>query len=63
MRCQAVFCAPFLLARLAAPPAQTMLWTMIGVTTVFVAGYSWLDSHFALISNTGIGITIGWKRA
>lgn len=40
-----------------------MFFTMIGVTTVFVVGYSWLDTHFLLISNTGVGIAIGWKRA
>ncbi|KAJ7083884.1 hypothetical protein C8R44DRAFT_862351 [Mycena epipterygia] len=59
----AVFTAPFLLARLAAPPAQMMVWTMVGVTTVFVVGYSWLDTHFAVLSNPGVGISVGWKRA
>ncbi|KAJ7159965.1 hypothetical protein C8R43DRAFT_993969 [Mycena crocata] len=59
----AVFVAPFMLARIASPPAQMMFWTMVGVTTVFVVGYSWLDTHFALISNAGVGITVGWKRA
>ncbi|KAJ6509663.1 hypothetical protein DFH09DRAFT_1100718 [Mycena vulgaris] len=59
----AVFVAPFILARVAAPPAQIMFWTMVGVTTVFVVGYSWLDTHFALISNSGVGISLGWKRA
>ncbi|KAK7008046.1 hypothetical protein R3P38DRAFT_3211693 [Favolaschia claudopus] len=59
-----VFCAPFLFARIAAPPMQMMFWTMIGVTTVFVVGYSWLDEHFSpLVSNSGIGVELGWKRA
>jgi hypothetical protein len=41
-----------------------MFWTMIGVTTVFVVGYSWLDTHFVgLVSNSGVGIALGWKRA
>ncbi|KAJ7909256.1 hypothetical protein B0H13DRAFT_2192889 [Mycena leptocephala] len=59
----AVFTAPYVFARIAAPPAQMMFWTMIGVTTVFVVGYSWLDTHFPLISNSGVGIALGWKRA
>ncbi|KAF7340394.1 hypothetical protein MVEN_01958900 [Mycena venus] len=60
----AVFTAPFLLARIACPPAQMTFWLMIGVTTVFVVGYSWLDTHFSpLVSNSGVGITLGWKRA
>jgi hypothetical protein len=61
---QTVFNAPYLFARIAAPPAQMMFWTMIGVTTVFVVGYSWLDTHFVgLVSNSGVGIALGWKRA
>jgi hypothetical protein len=60
---QALFTAPYVFARIAAPPAQMMFWTMIGVTTVFVVGYSWLDTHFPLISNSGVGIALGWKRA
>ncbi|KAJ7474206.1 hypothetical protein FB451DRAFT_1248307 [Mycena latifolia] len=59
----AVFVAPFMLGRIAGPPAQMMFWTMMGVTTVFVVGFSWLDTHFLVISNLGVGIAIGWKRA
>ncbi|KAJ6613973.1 hypothetical protein B0H10DRAFT_2436246 [Mycena sp. CBHHK59/15] len=44
----AVFVAPFLFGRIAAPPAQSIFYTMIGVTTVFVVG---------------VGIDLGWKRA
>ncbi|KAJ7447940.1 hypothetical protein B0H11DRAFT_351668 [Mycena galericulata] len=58
-----VFTAPYLFGRVVAPPAQMMFWTMIGVTTVFVVGYSWLDTHFAVLSNPGLGISLGWKRA
>ncbi|KAJ7660842.1 hypothetical protein DFH06DRAFT_1472122 [Mycena polygramma] len=58
-----VFTAPYIFARIAAPPMQMMFWTMIGVTTVFVVGYSWLDTHFPLVSNSGVGIALGWKRA
>ncbi|KAJ7250170.1 hypothetical protein B0H12DRAFT_1121038 [Mycena haematopus] len=59
-----VFTSPLILARIASPPAQMMFWTMIGVTTVFVVGYSWLDTHFSpLVSNSGVGISLGWKRA
>ncbi|KAJ7027016.1 hypothetical protein C8F04DRAFT_1123608 [Mycena alexandri] len=58
-----VFVAPFMLGRLAAPPAMMMFWTMIGVTTLFVVGYSYLDEHFLMVSNTGVGIVVGWKRA
>ncbi|KAF7367705.1 hypothetical protein MSAN_00834300 [Mycena sanguinolenta] len=59
----AVFNSPYIFARIASPPAQMMIWTMIGVTTVFVVGYSWLDTHFPLLSNSGVGIHLGWKRA
>ncbi|KAJ7259813.1 hypothetical protein C8J57DRAFT_1339211 [Mycena rebaudengoi] len=58
-----VFVAPFLLARIAAPPAQMMAHMMIGITIVFTVGYSWLNTHYAQISNSGVGIALGWKRA
>lgn len=58
-----VFVAPCFLGRLAAPPQQVMLWTMIGITIVFVVGYSWINTHLLVISNLGVGVTIGWKRA
>ncbi|KAJ7814540.1 hypothetical protein B0H13DRAFT_2464470 [Mycena leptocephala] len=54
----AVFTAPYVFARIAAPPVQMMFWTMIGV---FVVGYSWLDTHFPLILNSSVGIALGWK--
>jgi hypothetical protein len=80
---QTVFVAPCFIGRIAAPPQQIMLWTMIGVTTVFgsclcfvgtigliveygfrsVVGYSWINTHLAVIANLGVGVTIGWKRA
>jgi hypothetical protein len=60
---QTVFVAPFLLARIAAPPAQMMAHMMIGITIVFTVGYSWLNTHYAQISNSGVGIALGWKRA
>ncbi|KAF8152843.1 hypothetical protein K438DRAFT_1863917 [Mycena galopus ATCC 62051] len=60
----AIFNAPYIFGRIAAPPAQSMFWTMIGVTTVFVVGYSWLDTHFQpLLASEGVGISLGWKRA
>ncbi|KAJ7461215.1 hypothetical protein FB451DRAFT_1269228 [Mycena latifolia] len=57
-----MFVAPFLLGRPVAPPPQTMVWTMVGAMTMFVVGYSWLDTHFEVVSNPGVGITVGWKR-
>ncbi|KAF7318664.1 hypothetical protein HMN09_00378100 [Mycena chlorophos] len=58
-----VFVAPFQFARVSAPPAQMMLWTMVGVTALFVIGYSWLDTHIAQVNNQGVGISLGWRRA
>ncbi|KAJ7093436.1 hypothetical protein B0H15DRAFT_832325 [Mycena belliarum] len=58
-----VIVAPFLLARIAGPPAQMMVWMMVGVTVVFVMGYSWLDTHLQLLHSSGVGIALGWKRA
>ncbi|KAF5376953.1 hypothetical protein D9615_007250 [Tricholomella constricta] len=57
------FTAPFLLGRLAAPPQQMMLWVMTAVTVVFVVGYSWIDTHFPVLVSSGVGVTLGWKRA
>jgi hypothetical protein len=28
-----------------------------------VVGYSWINTHLPVISNLGVGVTIGWKRA
>ncbi|KAF7311860.1 hypothetical protein MIND_00196700 [Mycena indigotica] len=58
-----VFVAPFLVARISAPPTQMLLWSMIGITGVFVVGYSWLDTHLVVIGNQGVGISLGWRRA
>jgi len=58
-----VFVAPCLIGRIAAPPQQIMFWTMTGITIVFVVGYSWINTHLLVISNLGVGVTIGWKRA
>ncbi|KAG5654141.1 hypothetical protein H0H81_006852 [Sphagnurus paluster] len=57
------FIAPFFLARLTAPPQQMQLWILTGVTIVFVVGYSWIDTHFAVLVNAGVGVELGWKRA
>ncbi|KAJ7745343.1 hypothetical protein B0H16DRAFT_977704 [Mycena metata] len=58
-----VFVAPWMLGRLAAPPAMMMFWTMVGVSTMLVVGYSDLDTHLQVVSNTGVGVAVGWKRA
>ncbi|KAF8168489.1 hypothetical protein B0H34DRAFT_816566 [Crassisporium funariophilum] len=58
-----VFIAPFLLARIAAPPAQLAFWIMIPVTIIFVAGYSWVNANQVIFANPGIGVALGWKRA
>ncbi|GLB36769.1 putative ER transporter, 6TM, N-terminal [Lyophyllum shimeji] len=57
------FTAPFLFARLASPSQQTMLWVMAGITIVFVVGYSWINRHYPVLVNTGVGVSIAWKRA
>ncbi|KAF8638679.1 hypothetical protein AX17_002024 [Amanita inopinata Kibby_2008] len=58
-----VFVAPFLLGRVASPPQDMMLWATAGLTTVFVVGFSWIDTHLTLVSNNGVGVEVGWKRA
>ncbi|KAK0446561.1 uncharacterized protein EV420DRAFT_1276545, partial [Desarmillaria tabescens] len=55
--------APFMLKSITCRPSDKAFWSMIGVTTVFVVGYSWVDAHQVLLVNTGIGIDIAWKRA
>ncbi|KAF9527115.1 hypothetical protein CPB83DRAFT_856773 [Crepidotus variabilis] len=57
------FLAPFLFLRISLPPQQMALWMMIGITIVFVAGYSWVNTHLNAIGNPGYGVTLGWKRA
>jgi hypothetical protein len=32
-----------------------MFWLMTGVTTVLVAGFSWLDTHIITIGSQGVG--------
>ncbi|KAL1742634.1 hypothetical protein HDZ31DRAFT_42783 [Schizophyllum fasciatum] len=59
-----VFISPFLLARIAAPPQDMIIYMMTGVTAVFVVGFSWVDTHIlAQPANAGIGVDLGWKRA
>ncbi|PBK89280.1 hypothetical protein ARMGADRAFT_1167595 [Armillaria gallica] len=55
--------APFMLKSITCRPSDKAFWSMIGVTTVFVVGYSWVDAHQVMLVNTGIGIDIAWKRA
>jgi hypothetical protein len=52
-----------LFARIASPPAQMMFWLMTGVTTVLVAGFSWLDTRIITIGSQGVGVSVGWRRA
>ncbi|KAI5832414.1 hypothetical protein K523DRAFT_344860 [Schizophyllum commune Tattone D] len=59
-----VFISPFLLARIAVPPQDMIIYMMTGVTAVFVVGFSWVDTHIlAQPANAGIGVELGWKRA
>ncbi|KAG6885510.1 hypothetical protein C0993_000760 [Termitomyces sp. T159_Od127] len=55
--------APLYLGRIAAPHQQLVFWIMTGVTTVFVVGYSWIDTHLPVLVSAGAGVAIGWKRA
>ncbi|KAF9043705.1 hypothetical protein BDZ89DRAFT_943304 [Hymenopellis radicata] len=57
------FVAPFLFMQINASPALRPFWTMIGVTAVFIVGYSWVDGHQAESVNSGEGIALAWKRA
>ncbi|KAF9031494.1 hypothetical protein BDZ89DRAFT_1063889 [Hymenopellis radicata] len=57
------FIAPFLFMEINAAPALRPFWTMIGVTAIFVVGYSWVDKHQAVSVNPGAGIHLAWKRA
>ncbi|KAH8835968.1 hypothetical protein DL96DRAFT_1576232 [Flagelloscypha sp. PMI_526] len=58
-----VLSAPFLLGRIAAPPQDLMVWVLVGVTIIFVVGYSWVDNHTVQVTNPGVGIEVAWKRA
>ncbi|KAF9560292.1 hypothetical protein CPC08DRAFT_708223 [Agrocybe pediades] len=55
--------SPFIFMRVAGPPQQMPFWMMIGVTIVFVVGYSWINANQAVLSNAGVGVALGWKRA
>lgn len=57
--------APFMFLRLCSPPQYTAFWLLTGVTIVFVTGYSWIDTHLTsqMVSNSGVGVELGWKRA
>ncbi|TFK67683.1 hypothetical protein BDN72DRAFT_87052 [Pluteus cervinus] len=57
------FLSFFLLGRIAAPFPQMFLWTFAGITIIFVIGYSWIDTHFPVLVNSGVGVALGWKRA
>ncbi|KIY48354.1 hypothetical protein FISHEDRAFT_43559 [Fistulina hepatica ATCC 64428] len=57
-----VLSAPIMFGRIAAPPRQTVIWLMTGVTIVLIVGYSWIDDHLIQAANVGVGVTVGWKR-
>ncbi|KAF9011593.1 hypothetical protein BDZ89DRAFT_1077624 [Hymenopellis radicata] len=57
------FVAPFLFMQINASPALRSFWTMIGVTAVFIVGYSWVDGHQVESVNSGEGIALAGKRA
>ncbi|KAF4566563.1 hypothetical protein EYR36_011994 [Pleurotus pulmonarius] len=58
-----VFIAPFLYMRVVAPIQDAMIWILAGVTIIFVVGYSWIDTHLLIFSNSGVGVELGWRRA
>ncbi|CAA7266340.1 unnamed protein product [Cyclocybe aegerita] len=58
-----VFLAPFVFTRVAGPPSQTAMWTMVPTTILFVVGYSWINANHPSLGSPGVGITLSWKRA
>lgn len=59
----AVAFVPLLFLRLYAPPQLLIAAIMLGVTTILVLGYSWIDAgHLAVTANSGIGIEVAWRR-
>lgn len=59
-----VIIAPVVFWRISvAKPADAAFPMMMGVTMALVVGYSWVDSHLALLVNSGIGVDVAWKRA
>ncbi|KDQ30176.1 hypothetical protein PLEOSDRAFT_1111192 [Pleurotus ostreatus PC15] len=58
-----VFVAPFLYIRVVGPMQDAMLWILAGVTIIFVVGYSWIDSHLEMLTSSGVGVEVGWRRA
>ncbi|KDR68787.1 hypothetical protein GALMADRAFT_78068 [Galerina marginata CBS 339.88] len=57
-----VILAPCIFLRISGPPAQVGLWTMMSVSVVFVTGYSWINANQVVLTNTGVGVALGWKR-
>lgn len=58
---QLFFTAPFLWARMVLPIEQMEFPLMAGVTIVFIVGYSWLDTHYAVLISSGVGADLAWK--
>lgn len=53
---------PIIFLRIFAPPVLLLPALMCGVTTALCIGYSWIDSHLVVLSNSGIGVAVAWRR-
>jgi uncharacterized membrane protein len=54
---------PIVFLRIFAPPILMLPGLMIGITAALCIGYSWNDANLVVLSNSGIGYQIAWKRA
>ncbi|EPQ25662.1 uncharacterized protein PFL1_06799 [Pseudozyma flocculosa PF-1] len=59
----AVGFVPLIFIRAFAPMTLLLPALMLGVTTVLIVGYSWIDSHLPVLANSGIGVDVAWRRA
>lgn len=57
-----VIVMPLVFVRLCGPPQYVPIVLLTGVTICLVVGYSWVDYHLVVLSNSGKGIDIAWKR-
>lgn len=59
-----VFVSPVVFWRIITKP--TDIWfgfiLMMAATTTLIVGYSWIDSHLVMVSNSGVGVHVAWKR-
>ncbi len=59
----AVGFVPLIFIRIWSPMVLWLPSIMLNVSVVLIVGYSWIDTHYPVTANSGIGIGLAWKRA